>query len=195
MSASENAKQSYISHGAKVQWVTRKNQLGQRSDVANFKASLVFLTFHFLLTFWVHSDSHPLSQWCHPAISSFVVPFSSCLRSFLASRSCPVSLHIRWPKYWNFSFTSVLPMNIQDWFLLGFDLSKAINLLNLKENKRSNLLFKKSSLVNKVALDIYSLSENEGGRWFRENSQVASLFGDGRETVDWYCARGVGQRE
>ena len=36
---------SYISHGAKVQWVTRKNQLAQKSDVVNFKATLVFLTF------------------------------------------------------------------------------------------------------------------------------------------------------
>ena len=35
----------------------------------------------------VHSDSHPSSQWCHPAISSSVVPFSSCLQSFPASGS------------------------------------------------------------------------------------------------------------
>ena len=39
----------------------------------------------------VHSDSHPSSQWCHPAISSSVVPFSSCLQSFSASASFPVS--------------------------------------------------------------------------------------------------------
>ena len=35
----------------------------------------------------VHSDSHPSSQWCHPALSSYVVPFSSCPQSFLASIS------------------------------------------------------------------------------------------------------------
>ena len=39
----------------------------------------------------VHSDSRPLSQWCHPAISSSVVPFSSCLQSFPASGSYLVS--------------------------------------------------------------------------------------------------------
>ena len=39
----------------------------------------------------VHSDSRPLSQWCHPAISSSVVPFSSCPQSLPASESFPVS--------------------------------------------------------------------------------------------------------
>ena len=38
-----------------------------------------------------YSDSRPLSQWCHPTISSSVVPFSSCLQSFLASGSFPMS--------------------------------------------------------------------------------------------------------
>ena len=58
------------------------------------------------------TETHrPLSQWCHPAISSSVVPFSSCLRSFLASGSFPMSaLHVRWPKYWSFSF-SISPSN------------------------------------------------------------------------------------
>ena len=39
----------------------------------------------------VHSNSSPLSRWCHPTISSFVVPFSSCLQSFPASGSFPMS--------------------------------------------------------------------------------------------------------
>ena len=39
----------------------------------------------------VYSDSHPLSQWCHPAISSSVVPFSSCPQSLPASESFPMS--------------------------------------------------------------------------------------------------------
>ena len=52
----------------------------------------------------VHSDSRPLSQWCQPAISSSVVPFSSCLQSFPASVfSNDSAVHIRWPKYWSFS--------------------------------------------------------------------------------------------
>ena len=49
------------------------------------------------------------SQWCHPTISSSVVPFSSRLQSFPASASFPV-LHIRWPKYWSVSF-SISPSN------------------------------------------------------------------------------------
>ena len=54
-----------------------------------------------------YSNSCPLSLWCHPTISSSVVPFSSCLQSFPASGSV---LRIRWPKYWSFSF-SISPSN------------------------------------------------------------------------------------
>ena len=57
----------------------------------------------------VHSDSCPLSQWCHPAISSSVVPFSSCPQSLPASVfSNESTLRMRWPKYWSFSF-SIIP--------------------------------------------------------------------------------------
>ena len=50
----------------------------------------------------VHSDSRPSSQWCHPAISSSVVPFSSCPQSLPASESfsSESTLRMRWPKYW-----------------------------------------------------------------------------------------------
>ena len=66
-----------------------------------------------------YSNSCPLSQWCHPTISSSVVPFS-CLQSFPASRHFPVS------QFFTSSgqiigasaSASVLPMNIQDWFPL-----------------------------------------------------------------------------
>ena len=50
------------------------------------------------------SNSCPLSQWCHPAISSSVVPFS-CLQSFPASESSESALRIKWPKYWSFKFS------------------------------------------------------------------------------------------
>ena len=70
----------------------------------------------------VYSNSCPLSQWCHPTISSSVILFSSCLQSFPASLSFPMS--------WFFTSggqrigaavsTPVLPMNIQDWFPLGW---------------------------------------------------------------------------
>ena len=54
----------------------------------------------------VCSNSCPSSQWCHPVISSSVVPFSSCLQSFTASRSfsSELALHSRWPENWIFSF-------------------------------------------------------------------------------------------
>ena len=44
----------------------------------------------------VHSDSRPSSRWCHPAISSSVVPFSSCPQSFPASESFPMSQLFAW---------------------------------------------------------------------------------------------------
>ena len=58
----------------------------------------------------VHSDSRPSSPWCHPAISSSVVPFSSCLKSLPASVfSSESALRMRWPKYWSFSFSIIPP--------------------------------------------------------------------------------------
>ena len=57
----------------------------------------------------VHSDSRPSNQWCHLAISSSVVPFSSCPQSLPASVfSSESTLRMRWPKYWSFSF-SIIP--------------------------------------------------------------------------------------
>jgi len=60
----------------------------------------------------VCSNSCPLSWWCHQTISSSVVPFSSCLLIFPTIRvfSSESALHIRWPKYWSFSF-SISPSN------------------------------------------------------------------------------------
>ena len=57
----------------------------------------------------VYSNSCPLSQWCHPTISSSVVPFPSCPQSFPASGSFQMS-QPRWTKYWSFSF-SISPSN------------------------------------------------------------------------------------
>ena len=70
----------------------------------------------------VYSNSSPSSQWCHPAISFSVVPFSSCLQFFPASGSFPVSqLFTSGGQSTGVSTsTSVLPMNVQDWFSLGW---------------------------------------------------------------------------
>ena len=57
-------------------------------------------------TLGVYPNLHPSSPWCHPAISSSVIPFSSWPQSLPASGSFPVSqLFPRWPKYWSFSFS------------------------------------------------------------------------------------------
>ena len=70
----------------------------------------------------VSSNSCPLSQWCHPTIWSSVVPFSSYLQSFPASASFPMiqfftsggqSIRVS-------ASASLLPMNIQNWFPLGW---------------------------------------------------------------------------
>ena len=69
----------------------------------------------------VCSNSCPLSQWCHPAISSSVIPFSSHLQSFPASGYFSESvLRIRWPNIGASTLASVIPMNFQDWFPLGW---------------------------------------------------------------------------
>ena len=73
-------------------------------------------------TLRVYTNSSPLSWWCHPTISSFVVPFSSYLQSFPASGSFEMSqFFISGGQSIGISAsTSVLPMNIQDWFPLGW---------------------------------------------------------------------------
>ena len=65
------------------------------------------------------SNSCPLSQWCHPTISSSVVPFSSCLKSFPASGSLLMCRLFASGSQSIGASTSVLPMNIQDWFPLA----------------------------------------------------------------------------
>ena len=67
------------------------------------------------------SNSCPLSQWCHPTISSSVIPFSSHLQSFLASGSFPMSQFSSGGQSIGVSASaSVLTMSIQDWFPLGW---------------------------------------------------------------------------
>ena len=65
----------------------------------------------------VHSNSCPSSQWCHPAISSSIIPFSSCPQCLPASDSFPMSQLFTWggQSIGVSALASVLPMNIQDW--------------------------------------------------------------------------------
>ena len=68
-----------------------------------------------------YSNSCPLSQWCHPTISSSVIPFS-CLQSFPASGSFPMSQFFAssGQRIRASASASILPMNLQNWFTLGW---------------------------------------------------------------------------
>ena len=70
----------------------------------------------------VYSNSCPSSQWCHPAISSSVIPFSSCPQSLPVSGSFPMSQLFAWGSQSIVvsASMSVLPMNTQDWSPLGW---------------------------------------------------------------------------
>ena len=70
----------------------------------------------------VCSNSCPVSQWCHPTISSSVIPFSSCLKSFPASGSFLMSRFFAsgGQSIGASVSASALPMDIQDWFPLGW---------------------------------------------------------------------------
>ena len=108
----------------------------------------------------VHSDSHPSSQWCHPAISSSVIVISFCLLSFPASGSFSLS--------WLFvsggqslggsASTSVLPMNIQDWFPLGW--TRWISLSPMDSQVSSPTHGSKTSILQHSAFFIVQLSHS-----------------------------------
>ena len=80
----------------------------------------------------VHSNSCPLSQWCHSAISSSVIPFSSCPQSFPASGSLPLSqlFTMGSQSIGASAWASVLPVNIRGWFSLW--LTVLISLLKIQ---------------------------------------------------------------
>ena len=136
------------------------------------------VSFH--LSFGVCSNSCPLSWWCHPTISSSVIPFSSCPQSFLASRSFPLS--------WLFpsggqsigasASASVLPMNIHNWFPL--ELTSLIFLLS-KELSRvffSTTIWKHQFFGAQLSL----WSNSHTWRWLLEKPQ---LWLDGPLSAKW----------
>ena len=94
---------SHVRHFA-TPWITARQA---SLSITNFRSSLRL---------------SPSSQWCHPAISSSVVPFPSCPQSLPASGSFPMSQLFAWggQSIWVSASVSVLPMNTQDWSLLGW---------------------------------------------------------------------------
>ena len=87
------------------------------------------------------TNSCPSSRWCHPIISSSVVPFSSCLQSFPASESFSVSQFFAsgGQSIGVSASASVLPMNIQDWFPLGWTGWISLQSKGLVKLRSSNL--------------------------------------------------------
>ena len=94
----------------------------------------------------VHPNSCAWSQWCHPAISSSVIPFSSCPQSLPASESLPMSQLFAWSgqSIGVSALASVLPKNTQDWSLEGTGWtslqSKGLSLPYVKLIANGNLL-------------------------------------------------------
>ena len=85
----------------------------------------------------VHSNSRPLSQWCHLTISSSVITFSFCLQSLPASGSFPMSRLFTSRGQNIGASASVFPMNIQGWFILGL-----IGLISLQSKELSRVFSK-----------------------------------------------------
>ena len=101
----------------------------------------------------VYLNSCPLSQWCHPTISSPVLPFS-CPPSFPASGSFPMSC-IRWPKYWSFSFN--ISHSNEYSGPISFRM-EWLNLLAVQGTLKSLLHSSKASILRHSAFFIVQLS-------------------------------------
>ena len=118
----------------------------------------------------VCSNLCPLSQWCHPTISASVIPFSSHLQSFPASGSFNNEsvLHIRWPKYWSFSF-SISPSN--EYSGLIFFSMDWLDLLAVQGTLKSLLQHNssKASILQDSAYFIVQLSHPYMTTWKNHN--------------------------
>ena len=119
-------------------------------------------------------NSCPLSQWSHPTISSSVVPFSSCLQSFPASGSFQMSQFFTsgGQSIGVSASASVLPMTIQDWFLLGWT-----GWISLQSNGLSSLLQNHSSKASShlVHYFVFTFSALGSNFWSRKHLQEKSL--------------------
>ena len=124
----------------------------------------------------VHTNPWPSSQWCHPTVSSSVVPYSSWPQSFPASGSFPMSQFFAWGGQiiGVSASASVLPMNTQDWSPLGWTGWESLGLLAVQGTLKSLLQHHSSKAsILPSAFFIVQLShpymttddtESEGGR-------------------------------
>ena len=100
----------------------------------------------------VHSDSRPSSQWCHPAISSSVVPFSSCSQSFPVSESFPMGQLFAWGGQSTgvLALASFLPKNTQGWSPLewtGWISLQSKGLSRVRNTLSSFITYREFSLI------------------------------------------------
>ena len=138
------------------------------------------------------SNSCPLSQWCHPTISSSVVPFS-CLQSFPASGSFPVSQFFAsgGQSIRVSASASVLPMNIQD-------LSPLVGSPCTTEEELKSLLMKVKEESEKVGLRLNTQKTKKrshhfmANRWENSGNSVRLYFlGGSRITADGDCSHEI----
>ena len=108
----------------------------------------------------VYPNPCPLSQWCHPTISSTVVSFSSHLQSFSASGSFPVSQFFPsgGPRIGVSVSASVLPMNIQDWFPFKMNWLDLLEVQGILKSLLQHI--SKASIVRCSAFFIIQLSHH-----------------------------------
>ena len=123
----------------------------------------------------VYPNPCPSSWWCHPAISSSLVPFSSCPQSLPASGSFPMSQLFAWggQSIGVSASASALPINIQDWYPLGWTVSIFLqsnnhiyrqNLISVTERPVGQNIFKDCHLV---AIGRRWLTVNSLNRWIQ----------------------------
>ena len=113
------------------------------------------------------SDSCPLSQWCHPTISSSAASFSFCLQTFPVSRSFPMSQLFTSGGQSIGASASVFPMNSQGWFLLGLTslislLPKGLSSLLQRHNLKASILHHSAFFMTQLSLSYM----NTGKTWF-----------------------------
>ena len=129
--------------------------------------SMPGLPVHHQLPEFTQTPVHRVGGWCHPAISSSVIPFSSCPQSLQASVfSNESTLHMRWPKYWSFSF-SVSPSNEHPGLI--FFRMDWLDLLAVQGTLKSLLHRHHSSKASKFF-------RSKAGRGGNTNMMLPSLF-------------------
>ena len=145
-----------------------------------------FPVFHYLLQF---AQTRPLTQWCHPIISSSVTPFSSCPQSFLVSGSFPMSQLFASGGQSIGASRSVLPMNIQCWFPLGLTglislLSKGLSRVFSSTAVWNHQFFGvQPSLYGPTPIFTHDYWKNNSFDYVREGLTVSDLWWQGDVSV------------